>query len=143
MIPSFFIAVSSSGYVKIGNMAIFDIYSKRQQRTGGNSIDVFEYDKIPPELRVQIRYIIEDLVGRGYTNESRARDYATIKEALAREYGQLQLANGNTDYIELFTFIQDTSHAARVLDAIEVTFQFIAGDRSMSYIAAGARMSLD
>ena len=41
-------------------MAIFDLFSKRQRRARGEVPDVYVYDKLPQELRVQIVHIIKE-----------------------------------------------------------------------------------
>ncbi len=43
-------------------MAVFDIFSKRQRLQNGETPEVYVYDTIPDELRVQILYALSDAV---------------------------------------------------------------------------------
>lgn len=45
-------------------MAISNIYSKRQKKLRGEISDVYSYDKIPKELRIQIMHIIKNTIDR-------------------------------------------------------------------------------
>lgn len=44
-------------------MKVFDLFSKRQKRIRGEMPDVYQYETIPSELRVQIIHIINDAFG--------------------------------------------------------------------------------
>ena len=44
-------------------MAIINLFSKRQKQMRGEVSDVFIYDVLPENLKVQIIYIIEDIFG--------------------------------------------------------------------------------
>lgn len=44
-------------------MGILDIFSKRQRRLRGELPDIYAYDHLPEELRVQIVQIVRDGVG--------------------------------------------------------------------------------
>lgn len=46
------------------NMAVFNLYSKRQKILRGEIPDVYKYDEIPYGLRVQIVQIITDAIGK-------------------------------------------------------------------------------
>jgi hypothetical protein len=104
-------------------MGIIDIFSKREMRASGVKGDVFVYDNIPKELRVQIVHIIQDMIGDINTTGSEEW-YELIHDALAREYGMHRLTPEDRQLFatRLFTFIQRTETAARVLDVIEVSF---------------------
>src|SRR6185437_5230507 len=108
-------------------MAISDIYSKRTKRKSGLQADIFEYEAIPPELRVQINYIIDDLLPRNYQGTHNNSLYEGIVHDLAREYGVERLAKANTEYLELFAFIKEAD-GAQVLDVIEVAFRHALKD---------------
>ncbi|HEY6971830.1 MAG TPA: hypothetical protein VJA94_21645, partial [Candidatus Angelobacter sp.] len=72
-------------------MAVFDIYSKRQKRTAGNPVEVFQYDVMPETLRNQIVYILRDVIGNNSSYRNAYEVYAAIHDDLVREYGQEQL----------------------------------------------------
>ena len=42
-------------------MKIYELFSKRQKRMRGEVPDVYQYETIPPELRVQIVHIWNDV----------------------------------------------------------------------------------
>lgn len=110
-------------------MNILNLFSKRQARQRGEVPDVFIYDKLPRELRVQIVHIFREYLG----NEGEADHhdlmvagaYTFIVDSLCREYGVFHLTNaqgyGARNYIaELFNFILSEENVERVLDAVEV-----------------------
>jgi hypothetical protein len=104
---------------------ISNIFSKRQKRASGQT-DVYQYDEIPGELRVQIVYILVDLIGRPNTGGSPADSvYEAIVFALRREYGRKMLASGTLVAEQLFNFIESIAETSQVLDVIEVSFEQI------------------
>lgn len=66
-------------------MAVYEIYSKRQKRLRGEFNDVYQYDKIPSKLRIQISKIYDDIFNahRHLMN----RIFNSINDILTREYG--------------------------------------------------------
>jgi hypothetical protein len=109
---------------KIKSMGITDIFSKRKTRASGIKTDIFDYDSIPEELRVQIVYMIRDVIGPPNSSDGH-QGYKVIHDRLAREYGVHQLVPAPNHHRlegdQLFDFIQSTDLVARVLDAIEVS----------------------
>jgi len=116
-------------------MGILDLFSKRQQRIRGEVPDVYVYDKLPNELRVQIVHILKDYLGSPedagpYSGTMVAHAYEFIVNSLCREYGTFQLPgtsqHGHRDYIpELFNFLLSEKNVERVLDAVELSFRVI------------------
>ena len=110
-------------------MRIIDLFSKRQQRLRGEVPDVFVYDEMPRELRVQIVHIFTDYLG---DEQHVHRDglmvaaaFEFIVDTLCREYGVFRLPSakehGSRNYVpELFNFIIDEKNVERVLDAVEL-----------------------
>lgn len=109
-------------------MAIFDLYSKRQKRLRGEVPDIYAYDSIPHELRVQIVHIIRDAIGesRNYSGKSE-EVYSTIHKALCREYGIFSLAQGRhgSDESSVINFFLTTKDIDKAIDVIELTFQLL------------------
>ncbi len=108
------------------NMAIFDLYSKRQKQLRGEVPDVFTYDEIPNGLRVQIVQIWTDAIGEDLVQPIRAQEvYHTINRVLCREYSLFQL----TDRLRLRDSLKDyflaASEVEKVIDIIELTFRVI------------------
>jgi hypothetical protein len=108
-------------------MPMFDIYSKRNRPR--KTSDTFKYDDIPRELRIQITYVLRDLIGLHVVNYYSAAEhtYQEICDCLEREYGEPKLAEGQESIQILFNFIQNTPIPDRVLDAIEVSMHVMGG----------------
>ena len=112
---------------------MIELFSKRQKRELGQLPDVFTYDSIPPELRVQIVHIWHDALGnpeRQYESEIK-ETYQTMVDMLRRENGVFVLCenyrpnNPAYAYDELKTFFMREGESAKVLDVIELTFSFL------------------
>lgn len=108
---------------------MLNLFSKRQAKLRGETPDVFVYDALPQELRVQIVHIFRDYLGSEGDSERSsnlvARAYEHIVSALCREYGLFKLPgakdHGGRDYVsELFSFILREHNVERVLDAVEL-----------------------
>ncbi|WP_429103607.1 STM4504/CBY_0614 family protein [Aeromonas hydrophila] len=112
-------------------MAIFDLFSKRQRRARGEVPDVYVYDKLPRELKVQIIHIIEDAIGiDNYGSSNVLELYEFINKALCREYGVFELIkNAQSDQFSIFNFFLQETSIERSLDVVELCFKYI------SYIA--------
>lgn len=115
-------------------MKIIDLFSKRQAKLRGEVPDVFVYDKLPQELRVQIIHILRDSLGNENDINRHgimvAGAYEFIVDALCREYGLFKLPSakdyGERVYIsELFNFIVNEKNVERVLDAVELACRVI------------------
>jgi len=115
-------------------MGIADLFSKRMKKERGDVPDVYVYDVLPNELRVQVTYILRDLFG-GPDEYARPNIYQTagvyreLVETLCREYGILRLVEDQLDFtrdylVEFCAFILAQSRAERVIDAIELSFRF-------------------
>lgn len=110
-------------------MAIVDLFSKRQKQLRGEVPDVYKYDTIPTQLRVQIVHIWHDCLGTKseyiskYTSVDRG--YKFIAETLRREYGVFQLTNNrHDDYMEeVIGFFQKETDVEKVLDVIDLSFR--------------------
>lgn len=121
-------------------MAVIDLYSKRQRRLRGEVSDVYMYDSFPDEFRVQLSYMIQDLLGdvRTFHGQFQPKEaYTEIVRVLKKEYGQQTLCKvyQNDAFAELHTFLQQEPDVERCLDAIELCY--VLGDdmaRSRSYV---------
>jgi hypothetical protein len=128
----------------IDEMRISDIFSKRQKRNSGQT-DVYQYDQIPDTLRVQITYILVDLIGRPNVGGSPADGvYEEINVALMREYGVTRMAAGRIEGEIWANFICQIATTEQVLDAIETSIRLAAeARRAYNYTqTAGTRMSV-
>ncbi|MHC5728569.1 MAG: STM4504/CBY_0614 family protein, partial [Nostoc sp.] len=103
-------------------MKVYDIYSKRQKRLMGEFPDVYQYVDIPQPLRVQIVYIINDVIAEPI-DLNLLRAFNDIYNRLYREYGKLQQSIVGKDIINLFMF--NTEKTEHILDFVELSFKLI------------------
>lgn len=108
-------------------MAKYEIFSKRQKILSGQLPDVFIYDRIPPELRVQVIHIWGDTLGHVDPRGNRSWEiYTWIHDHLCREYGCFQLGNdplsNHENKLRLFLGRCNTEQA---LDVIELSFRCV------------------
>lgn len=89
-------------------------------------VDVYQYDHISDQLRVQIVFIIENVL-EWLPHES--NPFRTIVDILCREYGVFYLVdsgiwrNGHRDYgAEIQKFILTENNVERILDIVELSF---------------------
>ena len=126
-------------------MAIFDSFSKRQRRSQGNSSEVFTYDEIPHELRIQFLHALDDARTRIYDRTIPAYRaigtegtdvFAEACVVLRRELGLGRLVEirrrvrsmndtQTKDLCDEFTVFFENCETEQVLDAIEIAMHFI------------------
>lgn len=109
-------------------MAVFDLFSKRQKRARGEVPDVFTYDDIPEQLRVQIIHIIQDAIGKDFRYERyyAKNAYKLINDILCREYGLFELSKYSNSLQEsILKFFLACEDNDQVLDVIELSFKII------------------
>ncbi len=116
-------------------MPVIDIFSKRQKRLRGEVPDVYQYETIPNELRVQVIHIWYDAFGEvtrdnfgalQYSSYSAEDAYKHIHATLCREYGLFRLGGEeDVDFEAVYNFFLYTQEAEKVIDVIEVSFQYI------------------
>ncbi|MCF8976421.1 STM4504/CBY_0614 family protein [Pseudomonas edaphica] len=117
-------------------MPVIELYSKRRKRELGLEPDVYTYESFNANLRAQICYVIDDVLGIQNRNELE-RNYGSICEILRREYGVYKLVAGlhvrASVMDELGQFISLEQDIDRVLDAIELCFVIAESYRDKSY----------
>jgi len=111
-------------------MAIIDLFSKRQKKLRGEVPDVYQYENIPDQLRVQIIHIIRDALGEDaydqYNSNLASKAYTFIHETLYREYGMFRLQGYNdNDKEAVFKYFLQSEDHERVLDIVELSFKVI------------------
>lgn len=112
-------------------MAIFDLFSKRQKRLRGEVPDIYTYNNIPDNLRVQIVHIIQDAIGidKGhYNTPNRPKQaYETIFDILCREYGKFSLTDGyrESKQEQVLNYFLQTNDPEIAIDIIELSFKYI------------------
>lgn len=125
----------------ISGMAVQDIFSRRQKRLRGEAPDVYSYDRLSKELRVQLVHFFRDYLGderQTARADSSRNPYRQIVGILHREYGTFRLAgqerNDEVPYMaELIEFLQAEKDVERVLDAVELACQEISQLRTGKY----------
>jgi hypothetical protein len=112
-------------------MPISDIFSKRQKKKE-DTPEVFQYDKLPKEFRVQVVHILRDAIGLPKTSYGALygdahEAYKTIHDLLCREYGVFSLVdNPDGNFANsIFNFLLN-AEAEKALDLIELCFRVIA-----------------
>ena len=119
-----------------------DIYSKRQASLKMGNKNLYKYDSIPDKLRVQIEYVVDDILDNKTLigamkaisgNKINANSICgKVITDLCREYGVRYLAKTprcNFDnalilnIIEIHNFIEKESIVERILDLIELFFK--------------------
>lgn len=115
-------------------MGIYNLFSKRQKKLRGEICDVYQYDTIPKNLKVQIIQIISDTIGKPtpsnrYGTYMSVSDelYESIHKILCREYGVFVLIkNANNDFQAVYDYFLQQVDIEKCLDIIEISFQAIA-----------------
>lgn len=115
-------------------MQITNLFSRRQQTLRGEVPEIFMYDTLPQELRVQLVHIFRDYLGseddehkHGIRSPSA---FKYIVNTLCREYGVFKLTTASTRssrnyFTEFFNFILQEDNVERVLDAVELACRVI------------------
>lgn len=108
-------------------MTVFDLFSKRQKRNRGEVPDVYQYETIPAELRVQIVHIIRDAFGDPYGYRGNELEiFKFIHDSLCREYGVFTLGSQyKSNFDSVFNFLLQTKENDKVIDIVELTFRLI------------------
>lgn len=107
-------------------MSIFELFSKRQKKLRGEVSDVYQYEKIPNRLRVQVIHIVNDVLGLENSSEKANEVYQFVHKTLCKEYGEFFLidkyASASKDVFDFF--LQEKSYE-HCLDVIEAFFKVI------------------
>ncbi|WP_159887582.1 STM4504/CBY_0614 family protein [Paenibacillus puerhi] len=108
----------------------FDIFSKRQKQP----VEIFTYDTMPDEFRVQVIHIWVDAIGPYIVNSIYSRRTQSsasngvwdfINKTLCKEYGVFELSSsGKTIADNCANFLLETT-VERALDVIELSIQCV------------------
>ena len=96
-------------------MAIVDLFHKRQKRLRGEYSDVYQYDKLPDKLKVQIVHIWKETIGEDYSGgqwnpSSENRKYLeTCYNILCKELGVFDLNKEDTFLGNTVSYSQNIS----------------------------------
>ena len=117
-------------------MTILDLFSKRQRRARGENPDVYIYDPIPPEFRVQLIHILHDFTGQhpfGSRYGGHTQGYEATKsvvDVLRKERGVFVLppaeyARDDDAIGELANYILNESDTELFIDILELVCRLI------------------
>lgn len=80
--------------------------------------DVYRYDYISEQLRVQIIHIIHDAIDV-HDNQHDLDHFQNIHDTLCREYGKFSLQEHSNGYInDVLTFMLKTDNIEQVIDVV-------------------------
>ncbi len=106
-------------------MPIFNLYSKRQKALRGEIPDVYTYNEIPQNLRIQVVTLIKEAFGTDMpSHDSSKRSFGNIYKILCREYFELTSVSRDPESYVL-NFILKETDVEKVLSAIEICFRYM------------------
>jgi hypothetical protein len=110
-------------------VAILELFSTRRRKERGEAADVFVYDALSRELRVQAIFIVHDALGKSISDygdyTAAHKIYREMLEHLARHFGRQKLADGDLPDEILANFVLRESNVEHWLDAIELSCRTI------------------
>jgi len=108
-------------------MGIFDLFSKRQKKLRGEIPDVYQYEDINNNFRVQVVHIIRETFGEDtYGHYYASNAFNEIHRILCKEYGVFALKEDEQyTFNEIYNFFLSTHDYEKALDIIELSFKFI------------------
>lgn len=107
-------------------MSIFDLFSKRQKIQRGEIPDVYQYEEISNQFRIQIIHIIRDVIGSENSSEKANEVYEFVHQTLCKEYGRFYLTDQYSDSSkDTFNFLLQENNYEYCLDVIETFFKVI------------------
>jgi hypothetical protein len=112
------------GYLE---MAIVNLYSKRQKALRGQTPDVYRYDDLPDRLRVQIVQIWNDAIGDPQMNyPPEAKLFGDVHQFLCREFGMFDLISSEMEpRAQVTQFFLNFISVDECLDVVELVFAMI------------------
>lgn len=106
-------------------MAIANLFSKRQKQLRNEVPDVYQYDDIPQQLRVQVVHILRDLFGfeEPYDSNGCLATFQEISDVLCREYGVFRLSQETRAEVDsqVVDFLLNRANCDQVIDIVEVS----------------------
>ena len=105
-------------------MPVYDIFSRRKRRAEQSEPDVYQYDKIPETLRVQVCRIFDKSIGSDYENTGFNRYINKLwldsRETVTQELGRMSLANHNNPREDCLKFLHSEQNIEHWLDLVEI-----------------------
>lgn len=110
-------------------MRILDVFSNRTRIARGELPDIYKYDVIPVQLRIQIVHLWREGYGQtallsegvGFGSDP----FYDIERSLSKEYGLFRLGNKDYSSERVVDFFLDCKEIERTLDCIELSFRYL------------------
>ena len=106
-------------------MSMIDLFSNRADIANGYVPDVYQYDYLPEQLRVQIVYILRDAIGpfeqfRISGTIQNNETWKRIHDSVAKEHGTFDLSAGSSPKEKCENFVLDKKISLKkMLDDME------------------------
>ena len=97
-------------------MAIVDLFHKRQKRLRGDYPDVYQYEKLPDRLKVQIVHLWKETIGEDYSggdwnpSSSNREHLKKSYKILCKELGVFKLNEEDIDNENYVIYLEDISN---------------------------------
>ena len=108
-------------------MEIYDFYSRQQKTRRGEFPDVYQYEEMPDQLRIQVLYVLNDLnqLNERYVNSQRGF-FNVINRLICREQGWGELPHSAHHRApaqdKLYSYFQTETDIELLLDVIQLAF---------------------
>lgn len=112
-------------------MALANLFSRRKRQSEKTGPDVYRYDSIPNDVRVQFVHIVRECIGefyeQGYLASASVPLYRDMARIMRKELGVFLLPpsevyNNNDDSQEFFNWFLNEKRIEFVLDGLELGF---------------------
>ena len=103
---------------------IVELFSKRQKKLRGEVPDVYTYDRIPNELRIQIAHLLREVMGEPFEYETTSENLAIIfMKTIKKEHSLLDMYeydSGNDGIQTLINYFLNVGDHEKSLDVVEL-----------------------
>lgn len=106
-------------------MPIFDTFSYRRRVAEEKTPDIFVYDDLPHELRVQIVHIWRRAIGSDANRGGNASGWQHVHDTAAEEFGSFLLGTGYSKKDRCENYLLGQASFERHLDLVEISFHYI------------------
>nr|WP_314764746.1 hypothetical protein [uncultured Neisseria sp.] len=105
-------------------IGVTDLFFKRAKKERGELPDIYQYDKLPEKLKIQIVHIWKGSIGEDYSNIYDSSDnikyYENVYNILCKELGVFQLGVGNTYFQQIGNYFLKDDDVEISLSIIEL-----------------------
>ncbi len=105
-------------------IGVTNLFFKRAKKERGELPDIYQYDKLPEKLKIQIVHIWKGSIGEDYSNIYDSSDnikyYENVYNILCKELGVFQLGVGNTYFQQIGNYFLKDDDVEISLSIIEL-----------------------